>query len=43
MNEDILISKLKEYLLPKLKRTSCKGRPYSITNEQLVDAIFLCS
>jgi hypothetical protein len=42
MNEEILLSKLKEYLIPKIKEHPHKGRPYSISNEKLIEAIFLC-
>jgi hypothetical protein len=43
MNEDKLLSKLKEYIVPKLKEHSNKGRPFSVTNDQLINAFFLCS
>ena len=43
MNEEILIGKLNKYIIPKIKEHSNKGRPYSINNEELIEAFFLCS
>ena len=40
MNEEILIGKLNEYIIPKIKEHSNKGRPYSINNEELIEAFF---
>jgi hypothetical protein len=42
MNEDKLNAKLKEYIIPKIKAHH-KGRPFSVTTDHLIDAIFLCS
>ena len=41
MNEDKLIQKLKEHLIPKIKEHPHKGRPYSVSNNELIEAIFV--
>lgn len=40
MNEELLIEKLKEIILTKIKTHPYKGRPYSFTNEKLIEGIF---
>jgi hypothetical protein len=44
MNEEELNIRFRQILLNNIpvKKTT-KGRPYSVTNEQLIDTIFLCS
>ena len=43
MNEEYIIDKLKEILIKNIPtKKTLKGRPYSLTNEQLIDGIFLC-
>jgi transposase len=41
MNNNTLIAKLKEYIIPKIPRKkSNKGRHYSVSNDKLIEAIF---
>lgn len=41
MNNNILIAKLKEYIIPKIPcKKSDKGRPYSVSHDKLMEAIF---
>ena len=43
MNDEILIRKLNEHLISKIKQHPHRGRPYSFSNEKLIEEIFLCS
>ena len=41
MNNDYLLHKLNEYILPKIKcKNLQKGRPYNVSNENVIKAIF---
>lgn len=42
MNEENLIKKLKEIIIPKIiNKNTHIGRPYEVSNEQLIESIFL--
>jgi hypothetical protein len=44
MNEEELNIRFRQILLENIpKKKTTIGRPYSVTNKQLIDAFFLCS
>lgn len=40
MNEENLIARLQEYIIPKMKPPATRGRPHGLSNEQLIKGIF---
>jgi hypothetical protein len=40
MKEEELLSKLKEYMIPKIRKHPIKGRPYTISNETIIEGIY---
>lgn len=40
MNDELLIEKLEELLIPKIKEHPHRGRPYSISNDNLIEATY---